>query len=366
MKDNKYLILALSFAILNAGAIFIIFGFQSYGDSQSWINAISWFGGGTAEISPLRAIRPLGPLMAVPFEFLGGGAGLIIQNIIFYLLAVILVFKIVELIYNDKLQALIASLFFMASSAIIQYGLSYLVDMGPWFFNLLSIFLTLIYFKNKREGLIVLNGFLSGIGALVKESGALGALFFGLMVLFSREFILKDKILKITRFALFFVIPIAIVQVLMFKYFDFTYLNLYAGGGTSTRGEPVPLIILKYLGQLFGVLGILWIFFSMGLWRELSEKNKERIKIYLALLPSSFSFLLWSIEAGGRLVFIFAPIGVLLASRGVVFLAEKLGKMAVVLITLLVFTVFLQNYLFSWLNSKYQFVEIIAKFLGIL
>lgn len=373
LKNNKYLIFALFFALLNAGVIFLIFGFQMRGDSRSWIDAIHWFQGQEVEISPIRMIRPLGPLIAVPFEFLGAGAGLIVQNIIFYLLGAFLIFKIVELIYRDKKQALLASLFFAVSPTILQYGLTYLVDTGAWFFNLLSIFLTLLYFKNKdlpagRQGkrLIILNGFISGIGVLMKENGGLGVLFFGMMVLLSREFSFKDKILKIIHFGIFFIIPIIFVQFLTFKYLHFTYLDLYVAGGAATRGSSIFLIFLEYLGQLFGVLGILWIFFFVGLRGELLEKNKERIKIYLALIPSSFSFVLWSIEAGSRLLFIFFPLGVLLSTRGIVLLTDKLGKKRGTLTTAGLFlAVLILNYAFSWLNPKYQFVEIAAKFLGI-
>jgi len=366
LKNNKYLVFALLFALLNAAAIFLIFGFQSYGDSQSWIDVVHWFQDKGGEVSPIRIIRPLGPLIAVPFEFLGDGAGLIVQNIVFYLLCVFLIFKITELIFHDRKQALLASLFFAVSPTMLQYGLAYLVDTGAWFFNLLSIFLTLTYFKNKDERLIILNGFLSGLGVLIKEPSGLGALFFGMMVLLSKDFSFRDKILKIVRFGIFFAIPIAVVQFLTFKYLRFTYLDLYAAGGAATRGEGMLLIFLKYLGQFFGVLGILWIFFFVGLWRELLEKNRERMKIYLALIPPSFSFAFWSIEAGSRLLFIFFPLGILLATKGLVFLADKLGKRGgALMIILLLLIVLILNYTFSWLNPKYQFVEIIAKFLGV-
>ena len=145
IKTHKFLLLALLFALLNMAAIFSVFGFQVYGDTPDWIDAIHWFRGEEVEVSPLRLIRPLGPLIAVPFEFLGEGAGLIVQNILFYLLCTFLIFKITELIYHNKKQAFFACLFFITATPVIESGLAYLTDMGGWFFYLLSIFLTLIY-----------------------------------------------------------------------------------------------------------------------------------------------------------------------------------------------------------------------------
>ena len=348
------------------GAIFFIFGFQEYGDTSSYIEAIHWFQGKSEEVSPWRVLRPLGPLIALPFEFLGEGAGLILQNIIFYLLSAFLIFKITELIYHNKKQALFASLFFVTATQVLGVGLAYLTDMGAWFFYLLSIFLTLLYFKNKNEKLIVLNGLLSGVGFLMKENGALGILFFGMMVLLSKEFQLKEKISKIIHFGIFFLIPVAALQFFMYQYFHLTSFDWYLSHGQA-NAEGTLLIFLRYLGQLFRTLGLLWIFFFIGAFQEWKEKNWERMKVFLALLPSSFSFFLWPISGGGRVVFIFAPLGILLATRGLVFLDNKLGKKrGALMIILLLLTILIVNYCFCYLNPTIPFIDILAEFLGIL
>jgi len=349
------------------GAVFSIFGFQQYGDTEGYINTIHGFlGEEELEVFPW-VLRPLGPFLAMPFEFLGEGAGLIVQNVIFYLLCAFLIFKIVDLIYHNKKQALFASFFFVTATSVIESGLAYLTDMGAWFFYILSIFLTLLYLKNRNEKLIILNGFLSGIGILMKENGGLGILFFGLMILLSAGFSAREKIFKIIRFGIFFLIPIVILQILTFKYFQFTSLDWYLVGKPILDEEGLLLVSLRYFGQFFRVLGILWIFFFIGLWREWREKNWERTKIYLALIPSSFSFFLWSIAAGGRVVFIFAPLGILLGTYGLSFLDNKLGKKrGTLMIVSLILAVLFVNYYFCWLNPMIPFVDKIAEFLGIL
>lgn len=365
-KNNKYLILALLFALFNMGAIFLIFGFQEYGDTSEYIDAIHWFQDKGAEVSPWRVLRPLGPLIAIPFEFLGEGAGLIVQNMIFYLLAAFLIFKIVDLIYTNRKQALLASLFFVTVTQVIESGLSYLTDMGAWFFYLLSVFLTLLYLKNKNEKLIILNGFLSGLGFLMKENGGLGILFFGLIILFSREFNIREKIFKIIRFGIFFLIPVALLQFFMYQQFRLTSLDWYLVTLGGTPGEGVLLTYLRWFGQLLRTLGILWIFFFIGVFREIMKKNWERIKIFLALLPSSFSFLLWQTSGAGRPVFIFAPLGILLASCGLIFITDKLGKKTgALMVILLLLAVLILNYYFCWLNPAVPFVDRVADFLGI-
>ena len=355
LKIDKYLAFALLFALLNMGAIFSIFGVREYSDGTGYVEIINWLqgeAGAPAEFH--RLLKPLGLSIALPFEFLGDGAGLIIQNIFFYLLGVFLIFKITELIYHNKKQALFASIFFATATPVIEVSLSYLLDPGGWSLYLLSIFLTLFYFKTRNEKLIILNGFLSGLGFLVKETGGFGILFFGLMVLFSAGSSIKEKLFKIVRFGTFFLIPILIVQILVFKYYHLTYWDWYWMGrlGAEVGKEGLLLISLRYLGQLFRILGILWPFILIGIWRELREKNWERIKIFLSLLPASFSFLFWQTGGGGRVVFIFAPLGILLATYGC-------KKIRPLIMALIILTILILNYFFVFINQEIPFTDII-------
>jgi hypothetical protein len=137
LKNDGYLALTLLLAILNMAAIFVFFGFQVYDDTPSYIDAIHFFQGKEVILHPWRLMAPLGPILALPFEFLGPGAGLIAQNIIFYILSVYLVFKIMDMITGQKKQAFWGSIFFMAALPMIFFGLSYLTDIGAWFFYLI-------------------------------------------------------------------------------------------------------------------------------------------------------------------------------------------------------------------------------------
>lgn len=357
------MILALLFALLNMAAVFLIFGAQKHSDTLGYIKAIHWFRGENVDVARQWLLRPLGSFLASPFQFFGDGAGLIVQNIIFYLLCAYLIFRITEIIFKNKKQAFFAALFFITATPVIEFGFAYLTDMGAWFFYLFSLFLTLLYLKNKDKNLIPLNGLVCGLGVLMKENGGLGVVFFAMMILLSRKFSGKEKIFKIIYFGIFFLIPIGILQVLMFRYFHFTSLDWYLINKTSLVSEGLFLTCLRYFGQLFRILGILWPFFLLGLWREWQERSWERIKIFLALVPSSFSFLLWTTGGGGRTVFIFAPLGILLASRGLIFFDKKLQKPILIGLFL---TLIVCHYYFVWINPQIAFVDRIAEFLGIL
>ena len=329
LNQNKYLSFLFFLALLNMVAIFLFFGFQMRGDSDDYIPTIQWFSGAEVARPPLyRLLRPLGPILAVPFEFLGEGAGLIVQNILFYFFSVYLIFKITEFIFHNEKQALLASIFFITALPFLESGLSYLTDMGAWFFYLLSLYLTLFYFRNKNEKLIIINGFLSGLGVLMKENGGLGVLFFGMMILISKEFNIREKFLKILRFGIFFLIPILILQIIMYGFFDYTYWDWYLSNTSfylDTEGGKFSLV-LAHLSGLYRALGIIgWPLALLGLWREYKERSIERMKTYLALLPPSLFFLIWP-SSSARVVFTFAPLGILFISKGLLYLKNIFGK----------------------------------------
>ncbi len=367
LEKNRFLIYAIIFAFFNALAISFIFGFKHYGDTVVFLDDIKWFQGklDVSYLEPYHALRPLGSFLALPFEFLGPGAGLVIQNFIFYFLAVFFIFKIVEIVVGDSRKAFLGSVFFAAATPVLDVGLAYLTDMGAWFFYIFSLFLTLLFFKKRNNKLIFLNGFISGIGFLLKENAALGISFFVCMILLSSEFNLKEKFKKMCEFVFPFLIPVIILQIAVYNIFNSTSYDWIMSRAVSKTGESFVLTSLRYLGQLFRILGVIWPFILLGLWKESKEKNIFRMKVFLALIPSSFSFLLWTTSAGARTVFIFAPLGILLAVQGIEFLEsklnEKLKKPAVVLVVCL-FVV--SNYCFSLVNPNVAFVDMLAGSLG--
>jgi len=368
LKKHKFLVYAMIFAFLNMLVISAVFGFKQYGDTVVYLDAIKWMQGklDISYLNPDDVLRPLAPWLAIPFEFLGPGAGLVVQNFVFYFLSVLFIFKLTELVFNDGKKAFLASVFFATATPILDVGLAYLTDMGAWFFYIFSLYLTLLFFKKRNDKLIILNGLVSGIGFLIKENASLGISFFVLMILFSNDFNLKEKIEKITKFILPFLIPIIILQILMYKHFSSTSLDWYLERVPTKIGESFVVISLRYLGQLFRILGLVWPFILLGLWQELKEKNPFRSKIFLALIPSSFSFLLWTTSAGARTVFIFAPLGILLAVKGFSFFENQPNERIKKPIIILMVSLFvISNYWFSLINPNIAFVDILVKFLGL-
>ena len=365
LKSNKYFYFVIFFALLSMAAIFLIFGFQKHEDTTTYISIIHWFSDPSLSSFPTRIIefllgilRPISPLLAVPFQFLGDGAGLIVQNSIFYLLIAILIFKITDLIFQNKKQAFYASIFFMAAPPILETGLSYMTDTGSLFFYVLSLYLTLLYFKSGKESLIPINGFLSGFGILMKETGGIGIIFFIIMILLSKRFIIREKILKITRFTTFFLLPVLVWNAILFYSFRYSHFHHYLFMKTRYLDVKGFQIYIDHFVSLFGSIEIIgWILAVFGVYWLWRRRDLEKLKIFFAMLPTSLSFILWPAN-DFRLGLVFVPLGVILASTGLVLLEEKFRIKKKFLVILIILSYVIINYYFYSIRDFIPFIDL--------
>jgi hypothetical protein len=368
-SNSTYFLYTLILALANMLGVFAVFGARIYGDTPRYLNIIHWFLGEQITEAPIGFMRPLGPLLAVPFQFLGDGAGLVVQNILFYFASVVLMFKVIEILSGNQRQAFMGATFFATASVVIESGFAYLTDGGAWFFYLLSIFITLRFFVKQNKLLVSLNGFLSGLGFLLKENAALGSLFFVLMLFLYKKFTLKQKVTHIFKFGIFFVMPILFVQLLTFHYLNYTLIDWFGQNASAGDDGGIFVVLLQYLGHLFRVLGFLWPLVLIGIWHEIKFGNFNRWIVYFALLPGSFSFLLWTTGAAGRSAFVFAPLGIIIASFGWMTVERYLEKVHAFSKNVAVATLFagviLLNYWFVYVNQEVNFVNMILEFLRI-
>lgn len=366
---NKYLIFALILAIINLIALFIIFGLaKNTNEVPSVLNVMHWMAGmeyimgyGFEDLA-FQIFRPLSPLLALPFKNIGEEVGFLVQTIAFYLLSIYFIFKITELIYKSRKQALFASILFAFAIPVLRESLSsYTMNIGSWFFCIFSVYLTLLYLKNQDEKLVFFNGLISGLGVLMKENGGLGILFFVVAILLSRKFNLKEKFLKIIKFGLMFSTPIIIWEVIVAILTPFSRLNFLARVKKDEidEGPSKILRVLHYVLALFTTFGLLgWVLILWGALKEWKNKNKERIRILLALVPFSLISLAWP-RPCYRHAFIIGTLGVLLGSYALIGLKNlfKNKKIGLLLITIILILYVVFNYYSYYVNDSLPFID---------
>ncbi|MFH0852573.1 MAG: glycosyltransferase family 39 protein [bacterium] len=321
---RSYFVGLAIFALLN---IFIInvfllkFTAPFSSDSEGYAMTAQYFRGEAAPVAQ-RLLKPLMPFfIAISSYVFGLKASFLFLNSIFYFLIAFVIFKIVKLMFDDDKQAFIASVLFLASYPMLEYGITYMTDLASWFFCALSIYLTLVFLKEPRYKWIILNGLICLAGFLTKEYAAVGILFFFICLFFIYKGDFLQKIKYLAVYGLFFAPVFLAWQAFVYFKFHFSYFDWFSLGRAELYKEQLVQVVAKSLGATF-LLGWLLVFAGVLKIKKMANENK---KILLALFAPSLLPLLW-IGASSRLFYVIAFLLCIFASFGMVNLGNWVHK----------------------------------------
>lgn len=347
---SKYFWL-LSFAVLNllVAFFYVKAPIIDYPDAETYLSAIKFIQSGERGQFFVESRLLTSPLML--FSSLGAGYllgnlswGILTVNAFFYFLAAIVFYRLARLIYNDGVVALSAAVFFIANFCVLQFGLARLVDMGGWFFFILSSYLAVSYFLKKEKKFYWLAVLAAAVGFLFKEYALLGLVTLGMMILIS-DYPKKTKIREIFQAGGVFLAIVGLYHLWYYfqyhySYWDWYLLNFNRYAALDSKERTYDFIILiKVVGWVFSFGWLVWLF---GAWREAKSGDKPRRKILLAMLPASASFLFWPGFAE-RVSFVLVPWLALIAGFGL----SKIKNRYLAAILLVIYV--LANYNIDWL-----------------
>ncbi|MFH1671314.1 MAG: glycosyltransferase family 39 protein [Candidatus Portnoybacteria bacterium] len=335
---KKYLILSLSFALINAVVLLVFFVPRfDHSDTPQYISTIQYLSGEPgSELVLKRIICPLPVLIgSIISPLFGVENTLIAQNIVFYFLSAWLVFSLIYKFYHNEKQAFYGTIIYAGSFPILAYGLASLTDMAGYFFYLVSVFIGLKFIKNPKLKTALLAGFVAGLGLLFKESVAAAPIFFVSIVFIATKLPLKDKFKYIMAFGVAFLLLPAINSIALYGLYEYSYYHTYRGGGLRPDGFSngysgfYMVSWARILIEIVRVMMIGWLFVLLGGFKEFVSKNTERFRFLLALILPSLSAFLWCYPHN-RMLFIGFPFFVLLGSFGILrsFRSRKLNLLA--------------------------------------
>ncbi len=322
-KFEIFLILILS---LNFFLIFQIFGFTLGGDFAGYVEPISFLAGKTELNLSLQELgrlflRPLGLIIGSFLAFFTDAySAMILEDLIFYLATPFLIFFAAYYFFKQKRPAFYAAIFYASAYPYLKFTINYMTDVGAWFFLVLSICLTLkylsIYKSNPGGGkkILLLNPVLCFLGFLIKEDGGLGIGFLVLAILLATDLRLKEKIKNILITSFLFLALMVIYQIIFYNAYHYQFFSLFSTAADSYSARNYNFgSVAKKLTALFSIG---WVFIAFGFFRIFKSKDRQKKMILLALIPTSFSFLLWPYQAE-RLMFVAGPLLSLLAAAGI-------------------------------------------------
>ncbi len=310
-------------------------------DTKTYINAMNFLSGQEVggEVYYNRILTS--PLMLELTLFFKEAAGSLLKsmlgiNIIFYFLLIYFYFKLAQEVYKKSFAPYFCTILLLSSYPLFTFGTAYLVDMGGWFFFILSTYFAVKYFNTSKRTFFISSILASSIGILFKEYAILGIVNLGFLIIASNV-PWKEKLLKIFKAGILFsIIPLIYHIFIYYKYhysyFDWYFYNVNIYGPESAVTHTGFIILIKILGWLY-LAG--WPIFFYGLWQEKKHFSKKRARILLALLPASLTFLAWP-ALTQRIAFIFVPWLALISGFGLSKIKNKYLLFLIILLYILV------------------------------
>lgn len=315
-NNNEYILFAFLFLIILLS--FLILKPKVAGDGFDYLNSINFLENGQKYIDflPNRILTTFGGLTSVIFLskiFRSVTFSWIFINTIFYFLFNFLFYKIVLSIHKNPTVALVSTLFLATNYALISFGLNFLMDMGGWFFYLLSVYLVWKYLETDLRKYILWASVSVGAGLLFKEYVVLGTIPIATVLSYqnfnSDSFLysLKKIFLNSIVSALLALTPIIILYICVYVKFHYTYID-WLNTNNERYGDFNKVVeYIKSYGSLLNIFGLV---FLGGVYSFLNQfKNLDkRIKLYtVAVILSVAPMFIWP-GITQRVLFVSVPV----------------------------------------------------------
>ena len=294
MTTSKRLLIALiTIAILQLAIELALNGFQSFPDTNEYVETVKWFNDRSGEELPLRIQRPLQIMLILIFEpVLGITNSFILTNCVFYLASVPFFFSFSKKLLKEDRLAFVSTFLFISSFCVLYWGLALLTDMLLWFLLCVSFDL-LVDIRERWETKDVYTlALVVGLGMLNKES--IMAVAFILIYFFLAKHRLSERenVGKIVRYLpalAAMVIPFIVVQTMMYVYFGpghtfFDYHVTHAEGDVRGALWYLPVTFAMGFNALL-ILGIVGLISFFKVVNAFGTKREYAVALALALVP---------------------------------------------------------------------------------
>lgn len=324
LSKYKFHLALLVIGTTNLIIFYFAYGFHPNNDTGSFISTIDSFKGEDVALEINRYMVPFYPVVAAKLLFFLSSANSIITiNIILYLGLLLLTYGLISRVFKNKWIGFVTALLVATSYAMIRYGLTQVQDMGGYFWCVLTMYAIWRWREQKQSSWLYLSSIAVAFGVLTKESGGMGALFAGIIILLA-----KDGWKKTIKYlAMFSVFPLftVIVNALRGQEIGFNSLTYFIAVWKAWGPENYTL--LRWFGVNASTYNLIWIAVVAGLillYKNHRVIDREIIVYFIAIIPTSLSYFAWPVFIA-RTVFISAWLLLPLAAYSLFKLYEK-GK----------------------------------------
>jgi hypothetical protein len=295
-------------------------------DGESYISQVEFFRGEGSDAP--RLFKPLyGVLGALLSPVFSPAGAIVFLNLLFLCgLLGVTYFFLRELSFAEW-EARVGALWVGTGYPLLKYGLAISTDMGGWFFAASTILLVLVALRTESTRLLFLASLVGFLGGITKETGVLGLIAGGFLILFS----FRDKPLsRVVKQIFILALPALILEGALIACLTYlglpTFLDWYE---SNTEGYGGAYYTLSYwLFTEGGAFNLLWLFALCGVFFYLKHgfmRDRAVILKLVAIFLATLPILLWPIFIS-RILFIQFLFVVPLALLGLRFFSRVLPQ----------------------------------------
>ncbi len=314
LKSQK---IKLSFLVVFL-TIFLLYFWQTFGfhynnDTDGFIYSIQMFRGQDAELYANRYLNPFYPVIASKLLFfIGPVQALITINILFFFGTALLTYGLVRRVFKNDIVGLSSAIIIATAYPMVRYALTQVQDLGGYFWFVATLYCGWRWYESRDYRWLVVAGTGTAFGLLTKESGAMAAVFVGLLILINKSKLLS----KFYQLVIFSIFPFITLIINKFRGRDVDYDSTRWFIDNWKIYFDTHYTFFKWAAINLSTFNFVWPLFFLGLiLLYLNRKSIDKsVFVYLlAILPSSLSYFAWPLFIS-RTVFISAWLIVPIAS----------------------------------------------------
>lgn len=301
------------------------------GDAVSYVNAVRVYQGAvpspvipdgqetiTLDVITIHRMltTPLGIQAVRVFSEIFGSItlGWLVWATILFFAVNLLFYRLLEHVFQSPRVAFIGGLFFAGNYSMIVHGLTLFMDIGGWFFYVLSIFWLFAYIESTKYKHLLFSALAIAVGAFFKENALVAAIPLTAILLYEDWRSPLRFLSRSVPLGLLVLIPLVIHHTLIYFQYHYTYLAWVEFTKDTYHYSSRILEYLKSLGSLLTFLVPISLAGAIAFFRPSQEfplDAKRRIFIF-SVLVSSIPAVLW-LAITQRVLFMVVPGCVLLA-----------------------------------------------------
>lgn len=236
----------------------------------------------------------------------------LIINAFLYICTGLFFYRLVRDVSEDKKVALLSMILLVTNYAIIRFGLAYMMDIGGWFFYVISIYFSYKYLQEEKNQWLVISTLAVALGGLWKEYAFLAYVVIMGVIIYTQRLSKKKAVWLLGITGVCVMAPFILVNIYCYVKYDYTYFSWLDQQKGLYPGQNILVEYIKSFGSLYNFS---WFFIVGGIVLYIKKiKNilvDKKIFFITLVALSALPVFMWPVVT--RVLFVTAPALILIS-----------------------------------------------------